>query len=298
MTGIIDALPVDDYVKDPAPAPSLSASIAHVLLTQSARHAWLKHPRLNAAWKPDATDATDLGSIAHAVLLEGDESRVVVLPQEFTDFRKADARALRDQARAAGKLPILAERMDDVRHMVDVARAALADSELAGLLDGAAIERTLIWQEEGVWCRSRPDVIDAGDVVLCDYKTTGRSAEPDGWARTALLGHGYDLQAALMLRGANALGGPKERKAVFLVQETAPPYAVSLVGIDPQWVVFADARLNAALACWRACLEADRWPAYPSRICWASPPEWAVYRFGERMALTPPDAGEGSVDEL
>src|SRR3972149_4631152 len=55
-----------EYIRDPAPEPSLSASVAHLLLTRSARHAWLAHPRLNPAWAPEATEQTDLGTLAHA----------------------------------------------------------------------------------------------------------------------------------------------------------------------------------------------------------------------------------------
>jgi hypothetical protein len=63
-------MPLVDYVGDPAPRPSLSASIAHHLISRSARHAWHAHPRLNPLWAPDGTDATEFGTIAHAILLE------------------------------------------------------------------------------------------------------------------------------------------------------------------------------------------------------------------------------------
>ena len=88
--------------------------------------------------------------------------------------------------------------------------------------------------------------------------------------------------------------GPRERKVVFMVQETEAPYAVSLVGLNPMWVQFAQARLDAALRLWRACLEANAWPAYGTRIYWAAPPEYAVARFADRGLLEPlPDSDEG-----
>ena len=295
LTGVVDALPILDYIKDPAPDPSLSASIAHLLLTKSAKHAWLAHPRLNVHWEPDASAASEIGTIAHAMLLEGDESRVVIIDAD--DYRTKVAQAKRDEARATGKLPILAARMDDVRAMVVEARVAVARSELRGLLDGGRMETTLIWQEGGAWCRCRPDIINEGLGVLVDYKSTGGSAEPDAWSRGPLLGNGYDLQGAMQRRGAAALLGGDDWGVVYMVQETDPPYAVSFVGLDSQFTIFADAKLDAALATWRTCLATNEWPAYPERICWASPPEYAVYRFGERVAMMP-DTGEGTVEDL
>src|SRR3990167_3196210 len=87
-----------EYIRDPAPEPSLSASVAHLLLTRSARHAWLAHPRLNPAWAPEATEQTDLGTLEHALLLEQDDSRLVVV--EADDWRAKAARLARDEARA------------------------------------------------------------------------------------------------------------------------------------------------------------------------------------------------------
>src|SRR3990167_1259095 len=94
MNGIVDGLPIADYIKDPAPQPSLSASLAHVLLTRSPKHAWLAHPRLNPAWEPDESEARqDIGTIVHALLLEGDASRVVVIEAE--DYRTKAAKEAR-----------------------------------------------------------------------------------------------------------------------------------------------------------------------------------------------------------
>lgn len=295
-SGIVDGLAILDYIRDPAPAPSLSASIAHVLLTTSARHAQLAHPRLNPAWEPDATNETDLGTIAHAVLLENDRSRLAVI--DAKDWRTKAAQESRDNARLAGLLPILVDRMRDVDAMVAVAREAIeANPDTRGLLATGRIESTLIWPEGEAWCRCRPDIISDDTRVLLDYKTTSRSAEPYGFAAT-LLNHGYDLQGALMLRGAAALVGERDWSAIFMAQETEAPYAVAFVGLDPQYVVFAQARLDAALRLWTHCLATGEWPAYPTQTCWTSPPEWAVARFADRMALIPADPDDESVEAL
>lgn len=104
MTGIIDGLPIADYIRDPAtPGPSLSASLAHVLLTKSPRHCFELHPRLSPAWEPDESDAGQIiGTVTHALLLEDDRSRVVIV--EADDWKKKENYTKKAEALAAGDL--------------------------------------------------------------------------------------------------------------------------------------------------------------------------------------------------
>jgi hypothetical protein len=298
MTGLIAGVPIEQYVRDSFHdgPPSLSSSIARRLISESPRHAAYSHPRLNPTWAPHATKETDLGTIAHALFLENDRSRIVLVEEK--DWRKPAAQDARDDARAAGNLPLLARQMPEVEAMVEAARDALALSELAGIAVGAKIEHTLLWEEDGALCRCRPDLISADTRVILDAKFTGTSAEPESFARGNMLAMGYDVQAIFAMRGANALLGPEDRHLILMVVETAPPYGVSFPGLDPQFVVFADAKFNEALRIWKTCLAENKWPGYPSRIAWASPPEWAVYRFGERAAAFAHDSGHGEVSEL
>ena len=301
-TGIIDGLPIADYIRDVAPVPSLSASLAHILLSRSPQHAWMASARLNPAWEPDESEARqDIGTIVHAILLEGDRSRIVVI--EADDYRSKLAKEARDLAHVQGKLPILATRMVEADAAVEAARDQLAASEIADAFTGGHAERSMLWEEDGVWWRSRPDWTSGDGLVVVDLKTTGGSAEPEAWSRGPLLAHGADLQAALALRGMRALMGHAERSFIFVVLETMPPYGLSLVGLDPQFMEFAETKLDAAAKTWAACLADGRWPGYPARVCWASPPEYLVYRWGERRALEPErpkivDDGEGETEEL
>ena len=291
-------LPLADYVRDPAPTPSLSASLAHLLLTRSAQHAWLAHPKLNPAWKPAAAEAMDIGTIAHALVLENDASRIVVI--DAADWRTTAAKAARDEARAAGKLPVLTARRDSIFEMVTRARAAIAESELAAAFADGQPEQTLVWQDDGVWCRCRPDWLTTDRRVAIDYKTTAGSAEPKAWARGPLLAMGYDLQAAFGLRGIQAVCQPRDCAFVFMVQEIEPPYAVSFVGLAPAFVAFAEQKRAAAVRLWAACLQDNRWPGYPLRVAWAEPPKWAESQWSEQNALDwpTPQSVEGGVEAL
>src|SRR5687767_12481495 len=90
----------ETYFSDPAETPSLSASIAHTLVSKSPIHAWMQHPRLGGRGKKP-TRAMDLGSVVHALLLgAGKEYCVIRAPDgepEYEDFKKKAAREARDE---------------------------------------------------------------------------------------------------------------------------------------------------------------------------------------------------------
>jgi PDDEXK-like uncharacterized protein DUF3799 len=278
-------LPLDQYVRDPAPAPSLSASLAHLMLSRSPRHCWQAHPRLNTGWQADHNDAAEVGTIAHALLLENDRSRVVIVNEK--DWRKKEAQEQRLRARGEGKLPILAASFARIEAMVEAARARLAASEELDLSTLTLVERTFIWEEHGLWLRARPDWISEDRRILVDYKTA-ENAEPDTWARGPLFRYGLDLQAALALRGAAEVAKPKDGAHavfVFAVQETEPPYALSLISLSPAYQHFAERRLATAIARFRYCLENSAWPPYSSHIAYVEPPGWATLQWEERQIV-------------
>lgn len=265
---------LDDYVGDPAPAPSLSAGVAHTLLTLSARHAWQKHPRLNPAYECDESTRLDVGTAAHALLLENDSSKIVIVQAD--DWRTKVAREQRDEARSCGKQPILEKDMVQIRAMVKAAKIAIAGSELAEAYCDGISEQTLLWEEAGIWLRSRPDRASRDWRVEFDYKTAAGSAAPAIWGRGCMLQHGYDLQAALALRGTQKLRQPHDCVFIFIVQELEPPYAVSFVSLSPSWLALAEQKLTTAMSIWKGCLRTNEWPCYPSRVAYLEPPSYAV----------------------
>lgn len=263
------SMPLADYVADPAPSPSLNTSTAMALLTQTPFHAKLQHVRLN----PDATKSessrADLGTIAHALLLEDDKSRMVEIDAE--DWRTKAAKEQRDMARAEGKIPILRKDYVEVLEMVNAAHMFLMGSELCADWLGATPEQTLIWREGGVWCRSRPDKLSQDGKVYFDYKTTN-SAHPSAFVKTAI-NQGYDIQAALGARGVKAVFGV-DCQVVFIAQEIEPPYLCSLVSLSPMFRAIASERLELALVQWGRCLNTNQWAGYPDKVATVDPPGW------------------------
>lgn len=259
-------MPLSEYIQDPAPVPSLNASVAQILLEQTPQHAWQAHPRLGNRGRSESSRA-DLGTIAHGLLLEDDKSRVVVIKAD--DWRTKAAKEQRDEARAAGKVPILEKDMDTVGEMVRVADHVLMGSALCHDWLDATPEQTLLSEQQGVWLRSRPDKLAKDGRIYWDYKTSA-SAHPAAFSKTAI-SNGYDLQAALGRRAVQALYGITPT-VIFVVQEIEPPFCVSLVSLSAQFLDIADIRLQAAIDKWGWCLAKNTWPSYPDKPLVVDPP--------------------------
>ena len=268
MTPGIYTMPADQYHADPCPAPSLSSSIAHLLCQDSPAHARIAHPRLNPGGSADEAEHFDIGTAAHAILLEGDAAVTVI---DAKDWRTNAAKDARDTARAAGKIPLLAKVWGDVQAMVAAARVQLdVHADGRAMFTAGTPEQTLLWCDEGIWCRARVDWLRPANID--DYKTTSASANPEVLSRT-LFGHGWDIQAAFYLRGLKALTGA-EAMFRFACQETYPPYALSVVTLGPDAMTLAEKKVIYALEHWRDCLRTNRWPGYPTRTAYATLPPW------------------------
>jgi len=281
MSNIVQ-MSADEYHADPSPVPSLSNSVANVLLTKSPFHAWLSHPKLNPNYKPDESSRFDLGSAAHAVLLEGDNTKICVV--DATDWRTKAAKEQRDEARKNGLLPILAKHDFAVKAMVKAAKLFVAQSELAGVFNQGKPEQTIMWQEGKTHCRSRLDWLTDDHKIILDYKTAD-SAAPEAFIRQ--IGRmGYDLQSAFYTCGVTAATGSTP-KFIFLVQEIEEPYACSLVSLSNAYLELALSKYQTAVRTWQECMDANTWPAYPNRVCYAEPPAWAIKEFEEESLLNP-----------
>lgn len=278
--GIYTDMPAADYHADPCAAPSLSASIAKILVGQSPLHAWHAHPRLNPDYEPEESAQFDLGSAAHALLLEGDDRMQVI---DAPDYRKKEAQEARDAAREAGKHPVLLKQYADVAEMVRLAQEALYEcSDLGNLsLKDGSPEPTLIWQERGVWCRARLDFLPNDRSVILDYKTTTDST-PAAFSRQ-ISRMGYHVQAAFYERGLQKVL-EVEAPFVLMAQEVNRPFAVSFHGCAPTLMEIARAMVSDAIRVWGACLEADKWPGHSRRIHWAEAAAWQLTEHEERVA--------------
>jgi hypothetical protein len=276
--GIFTMTP-EHYHADPASVPSLTASIAHLLVSRSPLHAWTAHPRLNPAYERREDDKFDVGNVAHAVILEG---RDIVYVVHADSWRTKDAKESREYARSIGKVPLLATQREAVDALCDAVRQQIEALHVEPpLFSDGSPEQTLVWEEDGgIMCRARLDWLRSDLRAVDDLKTTSRSAHPVAYARR-LYDVGGDIQAAFYLRGVRALTGatPVFR---WVVAETEPPYAISVITPGADVLALGEAKVEHALGLWRRCLETGEWPGYPSQVHVAELPAWEEARWIER----------------
>lgn len=279
--GILPNLPASEYHEDRvADVPSLSASIAKLLINQSPAHAFAQHPRLNPHFVRVEESKFDVGTVAHSVLLEGIDAVEII---EADDWRTKSAKEARELARANGKIPLLGKHYFDVLAMVDAAKKQLAEHQaFPALFTDGKPEQTIAWVEDGVQCKARLDWLHDDHCTVDDLKTTARSARHSDVERL-IYNMGYDLQAAFYVRGCKAVTGvvPEFR---FAFIETAAPYALSVSTPSPAMYELANDRLDKGIRTWKHCLETGVWPGYDRRVATVDPPVWAEAQWMEREA--------------
>lgn len=281
MTAILPDIPSDQYHADAlSDTPTLSASIAHTLVSRSPAHAKAAHPRLNPDFQREDKTHFDIGSVVHSLLLEGKENVHVIFQD---DYRKKIAQEDRDFARAHGRIPLLAHQRDEVYAMVDAINRGLDrhKADPRPFTDGAA-EVTITWDEDGVACRARLDWLRSDMGNLDDCKTAS-NANPDRWTRSSIYDHGYDVRCAFHLRGVEkTLNGSPEWR--WIVIEKSPPYELCVVSPGSDVLALANAKVDRAIRLWRECMETGEWPGYPDEVCIAELPPWEEARWLEKEA--------------
>ncbi len=282
---------------------AVSASDIQTIVNECPAAAWYGSA-FNPKREVDNSDVADVGTVAHAILLEGSEAGVCVIdPNEHpaekgggipSGWTNKSIRAARDGARASGLIPILAPQMAEIRAMVDAARAYIDSLRAtepaiwrAFQPDGGKSELTFKWTDgidTDILCKMRPDRISDDHGLIINYKTTATSVEPDRWGRGPFLD--YYVGAAWYHRGIFMLYA-KLIDYVYLVQSTAPPYLCSLIGVSPAAFELGRAKCQVGLRKWQQCVASNKWPGYPTRVCYPELPPWEIARFEEQQANDP-----------
>lgn len=269
--GLYADVPMGDYIADPAPDPSLSKGAIRDLVSLSPAHARINHPRLNPDRPRDDSSRADIGSAIHSMILGGAD--IVFAPEEFTDWRKKDAKAWRDEQRADGNTPLLHKQEAPILDASHAAKVFLADQGFG--VDDGQTEGTMIWQKGDIWKRGRFDLWLPKKKYMIDVKTC-EVASPQAWMRQSLASMGYDIQAEHYLEGIKAVGDADHADFLFLLVEITPPYSCSFVGLAEAYVHVARRKIAMAEELWARCLETDTWPGINPGPHWAEPPPWVL----------------------
>ena len=280
--GIHPDIPEATYHADPCEAPSLSNSIARMLLSRSPMHAWHAHPRLNPAYEPrDGNAAMDAGTIIHKILLgRGSAIEVVDAP----DWRTKAAKEARDAARAAGHTPVLVGDLSDIHDAAKAIRSRIkTTTEGAMLFEPGIPEATLIWREGPIWCRARADyLLNDPRLPILDLKTTKLSANPEQWQKRLV--SDYCFQDAFYRRGLTKLRRvtPPMR---FIVAEQDAPHGVAVMCSDPSLAAYAEHQVERAISMWTRCIMSNEWPGYAPQTAHVAAPSWLLSQMEDQMFL-------------
>lgn len=284
-SGIYRDMDSATYFADPAPEPSLSQSIAKVILDHSPLHAKLAHPRLCPAVADDEVDekyvkAQAIGNAAHKIIL-GRGKEIDVL--EFNDFRTKEAKLARNLAEKAGRVVILEKHMTSVEAMVAAAWAQIERHEAKLTFKEGSGEVAIICEEDGIWLRSLVDWLGHDLRAVDDYKSGGVSVAPHviGFR---MVDQGWDIQAAMQERILDALdpAGAGRRKHRFIAQENKPPYALTVCEMSESVMTMGRKKLQTAIDLWRIAVETGRWSGYSRRIIIPEYPGWQETRWLQR----------------
>ncbi|WP_158547526.1 PD-(D/E)XK nuclease-like domain-containing protein [Rhodovulum sp. 12E13] len=279
-------LAADKYHADPCPGPSLSSTLAKVLVTRSPLHAWHASPRLNPDFERRDSKVFDIGRAAHRSLLGAGDDFVEFPPDLRSPdggIRTKEAKAKDAELRAAGLTPLKTEEIKAIEEMSGIARRRLA--ELGVEIDPAFAERVAIAKIDGVWCRAMLDhVADDPAAPIFDLKTC-EDASPEAVQR-AIATYGYDVQAGHyrdVFRAAT--GEPDFRRFFFGFQEKKRPHEMTLVELSYETLDIGHRKAARARALWGSCLLNGTWPGYPVGLHTVDLPAWSAAAWFERESV-------------
>lgn len=266
------------YHADPCPEPSASRSIVKTLVERTPRHAFISHPRLDPNFERDDSDPKfDLGTAVHTAMLTRGKKIVI---GDFKDYRTDAAKAWRDQARAAGLTPILAEQAGRVTEMCAAITEQLPDHGLEHLFqqEHGRAEVMAAWVDPvGGWSRMLIDWLGK-DLTITDLKTTEvQGFDPDTLGRH-MDNMGYEFQHAFYERGLEWLvphmaGRVKFR---FLFCEVKPPYAIMPVMLPADALAKGRDLVALGMQRWAQHKASGIWPRYTGGDMIVNYPPWST----------------------
>jgi len=145
-------------------------------------------------------------------------------------------------------------------------RDALRDEPVIKQLTGGGTMREVSAfstdPDTGLPTRARFDCYAPDVAIGCDVKSTEDARAYQFRKRVG--GLGYHVQEALYTDTWKREGGILKSFA-FIAIEPKPPFAFKIYDLDADAVAEGRAIAQKALALWRKCLDANHWPAYPTK---------------------------------
>jgi len=278
------------YHKDPCETPSLSSSMANILLSKSPAHARLAHPKYGAKggkWTRAKGDGTNFHT---GMLGVGAPTEVVRLLKKdgsaVTDWRTKAASEKKAEIEARGWVAMLPHESDRMKIIVANCKTNLLQQGVDFYEEGSRRELAVFWEEtttsgEIVQCRGLMDCFNEGRGGVDDLKST-RSAHPRKIQRH-VEDFGYEIQYAAYTSGVGhvvpeLLGRVDYRWAFCELEE---PYACTVAQPTEALRELGRRKWKQAIDIWADCVANDFWPGYVDGVAEIEPTPWALREMEE-----------------
>ncbi len=269
--GVYDNVPDDEYHADTlVPGGSLSSTGAKAILRSPAHYKWQRENQVQ-------TTTFDIGHAVHSMVL-GVGLAVVEIPEAMLASNGAasakEAKEFIAQAREAGTVPLKADVVAECKALTE---SVLAHPLARCLLEAPGKAEQSIFAQDpttGVWLRARADYL-ADDGTIVDLKTAV-SADPRDFGRSAAE-FGYDIQSELYQHVLGLARGDKNIEFRFVVVSKTPPYLVSVMELDAEYVMCGESRMRRAIELFKECSDKNEWPGYEVVTHLVGPPRWLAY---------------------
>lgn len=261
-----------DYHSD---RDSLSSSGARTLL-------WSSPEKFEAEQRkpPNPKPEYDFGHGAHFYSL-GKGAEIVEVDAD--SWRGADAKQAREDAWAAGKVPLLPKDVATAKlmaarvheHPTAGALLAVGDAEVSGWWHDEATGARLRWRAD--WLhpgRSR--------LIIVDYKSA-KDASRTGFSKS-IGEYRYHQQDAWYRAGVIANDLDADPLFLFIAQEKTPPFSVSVHELPPDVLERGRALNRKAIEIYAQCRGTGQWPGYGDGIHTAELPAYTRYKEEEILA--------------
>jgi len=242
--------------------PAIAQSTLKLLDRSPAHARWaMNHPK-------EPTDAMQIGTCLHALVLEG-RTDFVVLPAA-AGGNSAAAKAIKAGfiMENPGKIILSHSDAEKVGAMaLGVERCKTAMKMLSLVTEP---EKAIFWEESGIQFKALLDAPLALGVM--DLKST-MDASLEEFERS-IYKYGYHIQAAHYLAGAAANGLPCEN-FYFLPVESSAPNCARVLMLDHGAIEVGEKERQRLISVYKKCLITGEWPGYPDEIQSVTLPFWA-----------------------
>lgn len=260
--------------------PAVGSSLLRILINRSPAH------YLHALENPsEPTPAQLFGSAIHQAALEPKDFKKHMVVKPIFEGRtkkgelttNANCEEVREKSELwhlenHGKTILSQDNFDAIQGILN---SLSKHKQASKLIASGHAEESLFWTdpETGVQCKSRPDFIREGHIIV-DIKSTEdasyRSFQKD------LANYGYHVQAAMQLDAATAVFSQVFDTHIIIAVEKEAPFAVNCFQLDENMIREGQELYYAALKTLKQCQESGIYPAYGDQLTPIALPSWAI----------------------